>query len=49
MDSVKGGELRRARGRNCSVNGTGILILMEWLLIVLQGVLHVAVINVVTH
>lgn len=49
VDSMKGGELRRSRGRNCSVNRTEILILMEWLLIVLQVVLHVAVINVVTH
>ena len=49
VDSVKGGELRRSRGRNCTVNGTEILVLMEQLLIVLQVVLLVAMINVVTH
>lgn len=49
VDSVMGGELRRPRRRNCSVSGTEILVLLEWLLTVLQTALHVAVINAVTH
>ena len=48
-DSVMGGELRRSRGRNCSVSGTESLVLREWLLTVLQIALHGAVMNSVTH
>lgn len=49
VDSVIGGELRRSRGRNCSVSGTESLVLREWLLTVLQIALHGAVMNSVTH